>query len=487
MPDKKEYLLRDDTPPSKSTWSQSQSPPRTVGTYTEDKHADGRTASHSMEEFEDIGVRELLEQDSRPTFIIDLEGLDRTLKGLPISPVFSNATLRSSDALLDIISGRANSEILGRLITYREYYTWAVSISEYGSDTFLYGGLLWTRSTIRRTWRVISGNPCYENPGLSPEEQIAKSLSNVSVSSKSRAPRSGGRRSSKDSSVPDSRDPSPITSSYLAPSPIGCPDWTAPETKGQLSSHIQFTRNIDWASTPLGAMESWSAEFRQVANLLMASPHPGALFWGPDLTMMYNEAYRDGVAGLKHPGLMGTGFKGPFAELWDTVGEIFAECARTGKAVSMVDQMLPIERHGFLEETYFSWCFVPLYEGYATPRGFWNAPFETTRQVTNRRRTLLLRNIGEEASLSKTIKDFWTNVMRGLESNEFDVPFALLYSVAEDGGSDGDSASVSSSGSTMSLKSCVFEGSLGIPLGHVAAPQRLDLNRANEGNFIYRE
>jgi PAS domain S-box-containing protein len=227
-------------------------------------------------------------------------------------------------------------------------------------------------------------------------------------------------------------------------------------------------------------MESWSAEFRQVANLLMASPHPGALFWGPDLTMMYNEAYRDGVAGLKHPELMGTGFKGPFAELWDTVGEIFAECARTGKAVAMVDQMLPIERHGFLEETYFSWCFVPLYEGYNTPRGFWNAPFETTRQVTNSRRTQLLRVIGEEDSLAKSIKEFWVHTLRGLQSNQFDVPFALLYSVVEDG-TDSDSTSVSSAGSDLSQKSCVFEGSLGIPEGHTAAPKRLDLHRASEG------
>jgi hypothetical protein len=39
----------------------------------------------------------------------------------------------------------------------------------------------------------------------------------------------------------------------------------------------------------------------------MKNPHPAALFWGEELTMLYNEAYAKEVAGNKHPELMGTG------------------------------------------------------------------------------------------------------------------------------------------------------------------------------------
>jgi hypothetical protein len=88
----------------------------------------------------------------------------------------------------------------------------------------------------------------------------------------------------------------------------------------------------------------------------MANPHPAALFWGEELTVIYNKAYADQVAGEKHPRLMGTGFRGPFAELWDFVGPIFAECRRSGQSVAVTDQMLPIERHGFLEETFYTVC-----------------------------------------------------------------------------------------------------------------------------------
>lgn len=53
--------------------------------------------------------------------------------------------------------------------------------------------------------------------------------------------------------------------------------------------------------------------------------------------MLYNEAYAAEVAGRKHPNLMGTGFSGPFTELWDSVKDAFAECARTGISVRKED------------------------------------------------------------------------------------------------------------------------------------------------------
>lgn len=140
--------------------------------------------------------------------------------------------------------------------------------------------------------------------------------------------------------------------------------------------------------------------------------------------------------------------------------------------------MLPLERHGYLEETFFSWSFSPLYSGTSKILGFYNAPFETTRQVISSRRMQTLRTIDEKTSLSRTVKDFWTGVLHGLEENRFDVPFALLYSVID--ADDGESSTLSSS-SAMSMKSCVLEGSIAVPEGHPAAMPQLDLKRSREG------
>lgn len=139
---------------------------------------------------------------------------------------------------------------------------------------------------------------------------------------------------------------------------------------------------------------------------------------------------------------------------------------------------LPIERYGYLEETFFSWSFVPVYGGSDRILGFYNAPFETTYQTISSRRMEMLRFLGERLNATRSVKGFWKRVLEGLEHNQYDVPFALLYSIGDS--DDADTASHSSD-STISSKSCVLEGSIGIPEGHAASPLRLDLKRSQEG------
>ena len=143
--------------------------------------------------------------------------------------------------------------------------------------------------------------------------------------------------------------------------------------------------------------------------------------------------------------------------------------------------MLPINRRGFEEETYCTWSLTPLYGGTNTLLGLYNAPFETTRQTINNRRTRTLLKLGESVALAKSVSSFWVQVLQSLEDNEFDFPFALLYSVLDD--TESDKSGSFSSESSQSMKSCMLEGTLGVPEGHPSAPTRLDLRRAR-GGFI---
>lgn len=312
---------------------------------------------------------------------------------------------------------------------------------------------------------VESSAPTTSTTVVSPKQQRATKQSNILKTSDGSSENTGGSSQSK-------------TSLTLAAPEKAVQDWTAPDPKGILTPHLAFARTVDWASTPLGPIEKWSPEFRQVTKLVMSNPHPASLFWGSDLTMLYNEAYAKEVAGHKHPSLMGTGFSGPFSQLWEAVSPLFAECARTGIAIRKENDYLPIERHGFLEETFFSWSWTPVYGGTNRIQGFYNAPFETTQQEMYRRRMQTINALGDKAAHAKTVKKFWQSILDGLEDNHFDVPFALLYSVGE--GEEGDHSSMSSE-STISLKTCHLEGSIGVPEGHTAAPKNLDLKRSREG------
>ena len=61
---------------------------------------------------------------------------------------------------------------------------------------------------------------------------------------------------------------------------------------------------------------------------------------------------RVGLAGQKHPTLMGQSYKIAWAEIWDEVKEVFANARMTGQATMKDDDCLFIERSGFLEETW---------------------------------------------------------------------------------------------------------------------------------------
>lgn len=288
-----------------------------------------------LEELDRLTLREILDGDSRPTFVIDLDsdhaaiGNDHT-----ICPVFSNAALKLHDKLLDSVTGATDQPLTvegQRTTTHTGFKEWATSTSKFEKSkdvfplTFHYQGLLWTGSTIRQRWRIISGNALYQTSDIprgglqgdpsshfrshtnelkmsDPMQEVATA---VTIQTKASRPAIGVQAEaasvvlSKNTSEDIPRSGSSVT---LATPDNAVPDWTVPNLTGTISEHVAFARTIDWARTPLGSMESWSAQFREVLNLLMRNPHPAALFWGEELTMLYNEAYKNEVAGNKHPG-----------------------------------------------------------------------------------------------------------------------------------------------------------------------------------------
>lgn len=134
-------------------------------------------------------------------------------------------------------------------------------------------------------------------------------------------------------------------------------DWTRLPISDAMPPHIRFARSIDWASTSLGPIGTWGPDLRQMCNLIMASPHPAAMYWGDDLIAIYNEAYIM-LAGQKHPTLMGQSYSVAWAEIWDDVKDVFANAKLTGEATMKDDDGLFIKRNDYLEETYFSWSIV---------------------------------------------------------------------------------------------------------------------------------
>ncbi|KAL8921096.1 MAG: hypothetical protein Q9172_004189 [Xanthocarpia lactea] len=253
-------------------------------------------------------------------------------------------------------------------------------------------------------------------------------------------------------------------------------DWTRLPVTQALPAHIQFTRSIDWAATKLGPIQGWSTELRSMCNLIMASPHPAAMYWGEDLVAIYNEAYIL-LAGQKHPSLMGQSYRTAWAEIWLDVKDVFASAVSTGQATMKDDDCLFIQRSGapgYLEETYFSWSIIPLVGSDGSVVGLYNPAFEKTRRKVAERRMLTLRDVGEKTAAAHDLPSFWQKVLEALAWNAYDAPFVMIYSVADDPESD-----VSSVSSGLGIKQCTLECALGVPEGHQAGPPHIDLRNGN--------
>ncbi|KAH9818147.1 Motif C-terminal to PAS motifs [Teratosphaeria destructans] len=270
----------------------------------------------------------------------------------------------------------------------------------------------------------------------------------------------------------------------LAPSDAPSFDWTRIPVTDAMPRHIQFARSVDWASTALGPIERWSSDLRQMCNLIMASPHPAAMYWGEDLIAIYNEAYVL-LAGQKHPWLMGRSYREAWVEIWDEVKDVFANAKHTGEATMKDDDCLFMNRNSYLEETYFSWSIIPMVGRDGSVMGLYNPAFEKTRRKIAERRMLTLREVGERTASARDVKGFWAQVEGSFEFNEYDSPFLLLYSVADE--VDSDASSIYSN-SVNSVRQCTLEGHLGVPEGHAAAPKYIDLKQGMEGfGPVFRE
>ena len=78
-------------------------------------------------------------------------------------------------------------------------------------------------------------------------------------------------------------------------------------------------RAFDWSKTDLGPVEQWSQSLRAGVRIMLGSGHPMLISWGPDYTMLYNDAYGV-VVGSKHPSALGRSCREVLAEAWDFIG-----------------------------------------------------------------------------------------------------------------------------------------------------------------------
>jgi PAS domain S-box-containing protein len=120
-------------------------------------------------------------------------------------------------------------------------------------------------------------------------------------------------------------------------------------------------REHDWSRTPLGPLEQWSETLLATVNLMLHSPFPTILSWGPEMVFLYNDAAISTLTD-KHPSALGGLYRDVFREAWELVGADLETCFYRGETAVRDNMFIPILLDGVLVDHYWSYSLIPVYE-----------------------------------------------------------------------------------------------------------------------------
>ena len=148
-------------------------------------------------------------------------------------------------------------------------------------------------------------------------------------------------------------------------------------------------KDFDWSQTPLGPIEQWSTALLSAVRILLGQRHAACMFWGPELTMLYNDGYAPAL-GQKECRALGQPFRVIWADVWDDVAPL-VDMALSGRGTYNEELRLLMTRNGFDEETFWTFSYSPLYDDDGSIAGLINITVEVTEVVQGRRNQQIMQ------------------------------------------------------------------------------------------------
>jgi PAS domain S-box-containing protein len=183
-------------------------------------------------------------------------------------------------------------------------------------------------------------------------------------------------------------------------------------------------RAFDWSTSALGAPDEWPESLRTAVRICLTSRFPMILWWGPELRFLYNDAYLP-LLGSKHPALGKPG-REVWTEIWHIIGPMLEGVLTTGEATWSDDLLLPMNRHGYWEETYWTYSYSPLHDDSGTVTGVFTAVNDTTDRVVGTRRMAALGDLGAQAGAT-TVEDACRRIQAWAGRHGPDVPYVSTH------------------------------------------------------------
>jgi PAS domain S-box-containing protein len=164
----------------------------------------------------------------------------------------------------------------------------------------------------------------------------------------------------------------------------------------------ELIRKHDWGSTTLGRPETWPQTLRTALNIMICSGHAMCIIWGPERTILYNDAYAP-ILGGRHPAALGRSTEEVWPELWDDIKPLI-DRTFAGEACVFRDQPLTMTRNGFAEETWWDFAYSPIHDARGSVAGLLNVTSDSTaRVIALREREVALNELTASEAFVRSI------------------------------------------------------------------------------------
>ncbi|HEX4674748.1 MAG TPA: ATP-binding protein [Steroidobacteraceae bacterium] len=191
-------------------------------------------------------------------------------------------------------------------------------------------------------------------------------------------------------------------------------------------------RSLDWPAHPLGPPELWPQSLKTIVRVMLDSRYAMWMAWGPQLTFFCNDAYLPTV-GLKRDWVLGARSDEVWKEIWPDIGPRIEHVLKSGDATWDEALLLFLERSGFVEETYHTFSYSPVYDDLSRVSGMLCVVTEVTERVVGERRLRALRDLAAQAMDVEDVASSCRRAVEVLGLYPLDLPFAALYILDADG------------------------------------------------------
>src|SRR5690606_5681893 len=147
-------------------------------------------------------------------------------------------------------------------------------------------------------------------------------------------------------------------------------------------------RQFDWSASGLGQLREWPSCLKTAINLALSSKFPKCIGWGPELITLHNDAF---LSILGDKPALGRPFSEVWGDVWDKLAPL-AERALAGEASFIEDFPLVIDRYGYPEQCYFTFCYSPIRDENGIVRGVMDTVIEVTGKIEAQRQARLLNS-----------------------------------------------------------------------------------------------